>query len=146
MKREAYVDNAKVVLIFLVVFGHLIQPLKQEIEAVDAMYQWIFLFHMPAFILVSGFFAKGIGDTDYIKKIAKRILVPYMIFQVLYSGYYMMIGKNDWQSSFFDPNWGLWFLLSLFSWHMLLIGFKRLTPITGIALAFGIGLLVGYLP
>ncbi|WP_208590679.1 acyltransferase family protein [Gracilibacillus suaedae] len=146
MQREAYFDNAKLVFIFLVVFGHLIQPLKQNIELVNVLYQWIYLFHMPVFILVSGFFAKGASDKGYLMKLVKRILFPYFLFQVFYSVYFFTIGKDSWDTTLYDPHWGLWFLLSLFSWHLLLIGYKKLKPIYGIPLAFIIGVLVGYLP
>ncbi|WP_130859308.1 acyltransferase family protein [Gracilibacillus phocaeensis] len=146
MKREVYFDNAKLLFIFLVVFGHLIQPLKDNIEVVGALYQWIYLFHMPIFILVSGFFAKGAGDRGYIIKLAKRILLPYFMFQVFYSVYFLTIGKSSWDQAVYDPQWGLWFLLSLFSWHMLLIGFKKIQPVIGIPLAFLIGIGAGYLP
>src|SRR5699024_9051556 len=131
--------------IFLVVFGHLIQPLKQQIELVNVLYQWIYLFHMPIFILVSGFFAKGTSDKKYLSKIAKKILVPYLLFQIFYSIYFLGIGKSGWGTTLYDPHWGLWFLLSLFSWHILLIFFKKLKPGLGIPLAFVIGIGVGYL-
>lgn len=146
MQREAYFDNAKLLFIFLVVFGHLIQPLKENIELVNVLYQWIYLFHMPVFILVSGFFAKGASDRGYLLKLVKRILFPYFLFQLFYSVYYLGIGKSSWDATLYDPHWGLWFLLSLFSWHLLLIVFKRLKPFYGISIAFGIGVLVGYLP
>ncbi|QGH36405.1 acyltransferase family protein [Gracilibacillus salitolerans] len=146
MRREAYFDNAKLLFIFLVVFGHLIQPLKPNIQLVDVIYQWIYIFHMPVFILVSGFFAKGASDKGYLLKLAKRILLPYFLFQLFYSIYFLGIGKNSWDTTLYDPHWGLWFLLSLFSWHILLIGYKKLKPVYGIPLAFAIGVLVGYLP
>ncbi|SFM17839.1 Fucose 4-O-acetylase [Gracilibacillus orientalis] len=146
MRREAYFDNAKLLFIFLVVFGHLIQPLKQNIEIVDVIYQWMYIFHMPVFILVSGFFAKGASDKGYLLKLAKRIILPYFLFQLFYSIYFLGIGKDSWDSTLYDPLWGLWFLLSLFSWHILLIGFKKLKPVYGIPLAFVIGILIGYLP
>src|SRR5699024_9867031 len=44
----------------------------------------------------------------------------------------------------FHPQWSLWFLMSLFSWHMLLILFKKINPIVGILLALSIGILIGY--
>lgn len=146
MHREAYFDNAKLLLIFLVVFGHIIQPLKDSIPIADVLYQWIYFFHMPAFVFVSGFFAKGSGEKSYIMKLVKRILLPYFIFQIFYTIYYFIIGKNGWDSSLVDPHWGLWFLVSLFCWHMLLILFKRLPSKWGIITAFVIGIGVGYLP
>ncbi|MDX8045060.1 acyltransferase family protein [Gracilibacillus sp. S3-1-1] len=146
MQREAYFDNAKLLFIFFVVFGHLIQPLKEQIELVHVLYQWIYIFHMPVFILVSGFFAKGSSEKGYLLKLMKRILVPYFLFQLFYSIYYLVIGKSSWETPLYDPHWGLWFLLSLLSWHLLLIMFKKLKPIYGIPLAFGIGIVVGYMP
>lgn len=146
MQREAYFDNAKLLFIFLVVFGHLIQPLKQQIELINVLYQWIYLFHMPVFILVSGFFAKGSSDKSYLSKLVKRILLPYLLFQIFYSLYFLGIGKSSWDTTLYDPHWGLWFLLSLFSWHILLILFKKINPALGITLAFLIGIGIGYLP
>ncbi|WP_163539750.1 acyltransferase family protein [Gracilibacillus sp. YIM 98692] len=146
MQREAYFDNAKLLFIFLVVFGHLIQPLKPNIELVDALYQSIYFFHMPVFILVSGFFAKGSSDKGYIKKLFQKLLIPYFIFQLTYSIYFLGIGKSEWDSSIYDPHWGLWFLLSLFTWHMMLIVFKKIPPVFGIPFAFLLGILIGYVP
>ncbi|MFC4402815.1 acyltransferase family protein [Gracilibacillus xinjiangensis] len=146
MQREAYFDNAKLLFIFLVVFGHLIQPLKQDIAVINALYQTIYLVHMPVFILISGFFAKGASDKGYLLKLAKRILFPYFLFHIFYSVYFLVIGRSDWDSSLFDPHWGLWFLVSLFSWHLLLIFYKKLPPIAGISIAFTVGILIGYVP
>lgn len=146
MKRNAFFDNAKLVLIFLVVFGHLIQPSAQDSSTMHTIYIWIYTFHMPAFIFLSGFFAKGAGNKDYIYNLAKKLLLPYLIFQTLYTAFYFFIGKDSWQTGLFDPQWALWFLFSLFSWHLLLIGFKKLNPAIGLPVAFTIGLLAGYIP
>lgn len=145
LQRDAYFDNAKLILIFLVVFGHLIQPFTSDSQLVSTMYTWIYFFHMPAFIMISGFFARGHKDLSYVKKLAKQLLIPYIIFQLTYTGFYFAIGKNSWQSSLLDPQWSLWFLISLFSWHILLIIFKKIRPLYGISVAIVIGLLIGYI-
>lgn len=144
MQRDAYFDNAKLTLIFLVVFGHLIQPFTSDSQLVGTLYTWIYIFHMPAFIIVSGFFARGGKSKFYIVKLAKRLLIPYVIFQLTYTGFYYLIGKASWQSSLLYPQWSLWFLISLFCWHLLLIIFKQLKPIYGITLAVIIGVFIGY--
>lgn len=143
MKRNAYLDNAKVFLIFLVVFGHMIQPFASADDKINTLYIWIYTFHMPAFIFLSGFFAKGSGDINYIKKLANQLLVPYLVFQALYTGFYFLIGKEGWNGVFY-PQWSLWFLLSLFSWHLLLIVYKKFNPVVGITLSLFIGVAVGY--
>jgi len=145
MKRNAYFDNAKLFLIFLVVFGHMIQPFIGNSNVVNTLYLWMYTYSMPAFIFLAGFFAKGSGDIKYIINLAKKLLLPYIIFQGLYSGYYLLIGKSGWQTGIFTPHWSLWFLFSLFSWHLLLVLFKKIPPVIGIILAILLGLAIGYI-
>lgn len=145
MKRNAFIDNAKVLFIFLVVFGHMIQPITAHSEMVNNLYLWIYVFHMPAFIMLSGFFARGSGQKNYLLKLAKKLIVPYLIFQGIYTLFYFLMGNESWQNGLFYPHWSLWFLISLFCWHLLLILYKRLTPLLGIAIAVLIGLAIGYI-
>ncbi|ELK48981.1 acyltransferase family protein [Halobacillus sp. ACCC02827] len=144
MKRDAFFDNAKLVLIFLVVFGHLIQPFTGDSRPMYTLYTWIYTFHMPAFIFLAGFFAKGSGEKDYIMNLAKKLILPYLIFQLVYTGYYFFIGKESELTGIFYPHWSLWFLFSLFCWHILLYWFKKVPPILGVAIAVQIGVVVGY--
>lgn len=143
MERNAYFDNAKVILIFLVVFGHMIQPFIGGSEGMNTLYMWIYTFHMPAFIFLAGLFAKGSGNRKYIVNLARKLLVPYLIFQLLYTVYYLWLGKTGWQGIFY-PQWSLWFLFSLFSWHILLVWFKRIPAMVSVSLAVIVGLIVGY--
>lgn len=145
MKRFAYFDNAKLLLIYLVVFGHMIQPFIESSQGMNTLYMWVYTFHMPAFIFLAGFFAKGSKTWQHFIHLGKKLLIPYIIFQVLYSTYFYFIGKSNWQTSLFYPHWSLWFLLSLLSWHILLHWFKRLPPAIGIFLSVQIGLTVGYI-
>lgn len=144
LKRDAYFDNAKLLLIFLVVFGHLIQPFTGESDIIHTLYVWIYTFSMPTFIFLSGFFAKGSENLSYIWNLVKKLLVPYLIFQIIYSGFYFMIGKSTWLKSLYDPHWALWFLISLFSWHILLIVFKKMPASYSIILSVLLGLVIGY--
>ncbi len=79
--RDSYFDNAKFLLIFLVVFGHIIRSYIHDNDALLHIYKFIYTFHMPAFILISGYFAKGFNRHGYVKKIAWKLIVPYLIFQ-----------------------------------------------------------------
>lgn len=145
MERNAYFDNAKLLLIFLVVFGHLIQPFIDGSKSMGTLYTWIYTFHMPAFIFLAGFFAKGSGNINYILNLAKKLIVPYLLFQAIYTGYYFFIGKSNWLTdSVFYPHWSLWFLFSLFCWHLLLIMYRKVPAIAGIAIAILVGVLIGY--
>lgn len=144
LERNPYFDNAKLVLIFLVVFGHMIQPFIDGSSGINTLYIWIYTFHMPAFIFLAGFYAKGSGNRIYIAKLAKKLLVPYLIFQFLYTVFYFFIGKDGWQTGVFYPHWSLWFLCSLFGWHILLSLFKKIPALLSVSLAVLLGLIVGY--
>ena len=50
-------DNIRAILIFCVVTGHVISNFG-ETTGTDAVYKIIFSFHMPAFLFVSGYFAR----------------------------------------------------------------------------------------
>ncbi|GHI00930.1 acyltransferase family protein [Neobacillus kokaensis] len=144
-KRSKYFDNAKFILIFLVVFGHVISPLKEKDGVLFTIYTFIYLFHMPAFIFISGYFSKGFKKKGYIQKTVKKILLPYFIFQILYSVFYFLSGKEETlHFDLFQPHWTLWFLLSLFCWNCMLYLFARLKW-KGVAAAFFIGIIVGYI-
>jgi fucose 4-O-acetylase-like acetyltransferase len=100
---------------------------------------------MPAFIIISGFFAKGIYEKGYIWKLTKKLILPYVLFQVIYGFfYYFLHGKETFKLELLDPKWSLWFLISLFFWNILLLIFNKLKPGTSLAIAVSIGLVAGF--
>ncbi|MFT4414093.1 acyltransferase family protein [Fredinandcohnia humi] len=146
-KREYYFDNAKFILILLVVFGHFIQPFIQDNKLMMTLYQFVYSFHMPAFILVAGYFAKGFKKEGYIKKTAKKLLIPYLIFQLLYTIYYYFLYKGEnLLFEIFNPQWSLWFLISMFCWNVMLYLFTKFSYKWSITISILIGIAIGYLP
>ncbi|BBH74462.1 acyltransferase family protein [Staphylococcus pseudintermedius] len=144
-KRDAFFDNARAILIFLVVFGHLIQPYTDAHPTVYALYLLIYSFHMPTFLFISGYFAKNVGRAGYIEKVGKKLLGPYLIFFAFFSIYYFITGKN---SSLdldpFDPVFALWFLLTLFFFNVIIVIVRQFKPIYVLPIAILIAVLAGY--
>ena len=143
MKRTAYFDNAKAILIYLVVLGHLMSGYLKENEYIDTLYLIIYLFHMPAFILISGHFSRKIKGLNDLKKIGRTLLLPYVIFQILYSLYYKNIFGDGVEIEFFEPRYALWFLLSMVMWKILLWVFGSHKAM--ILVSIIVSLLVGYM-
>ena len=55
MQQRIYLfDTAKFILIFLVIYGHMLQP-NRALPYNCEMYSLIYMFHMPLFIMISGF-------------------------------------------------------------------------------------------
>src|SRR5690625_8015355 len=90
---------------------------------------------MTTLKLIICIYSKFINKHNYYKNIIKKLLLPYLIFQLIYTGYYYLLGKSNFQNDLFDPQWSLWFLLSLFFWHLLLILFKKIPAFLSISIA-----------
>ena len=58
-QRVPYWDNARWIAIVLVVVGHAILKLIGESDPAYELYLFIYAFHVPLFVAVSGYFAKA---------------------------------------------------------------------------------------
>ena len=88
MNRISYFDNARAILIYLVIVGHILSKFIHDSHLLGTIYIFIYTFHMPAFTLISGFFAKKIYESGYLLKITKKLLFPYILLQIFYNIYY----------------------------------------------------------
>ncbi|AXK36354.1 hypothetical protein DVA86_30990 [Streptomyces armeniacus] len=117
--RDPFLDNAKFLLIVLVVIGHSWGPLEDEIRAVKAGYLLVYAFHMPAFALLCGHLARSFtGRPDQIRKLVSNVLVPYLIFETLYAGMYAVVWDQPFSITPTEPRYLTWFLLALFLWRL----------------------------
>lgn len=80
--RDYHVDNIKGVLIILVVCGHLLSYL-QDMDSTFAIgvRTFIYFFHMPGFIFISGYLAKGFLKKQYKGKKLLSYAWLYLIFK-----------------------------------------------------------------
>lgn len=100
-------DNIKFLLIFLVVFAHLLE-LFERFPLHGVIYFIIYCFHMPAFIFFSGLFC---GKRPQIAK----FLIIYILFQTFYLVMLWIMNGRSYPLTlqFTTPSWNLWFLLAL---------------------------------
>lgn len=80
-ERIFYWDVIKAFAIFLVVYGHCLQYLQVDTEKCwsSCTSGFIYSFHMPLFMMVSGYFARGIytkSFADNLKHKTLQILLP----------------------------------------------------------------------
>lgn len=124
--RNYYFDNVKFLLIFLVVTGHIIEPMIENFLWLKSLYVIIYSFHMPMFVFISGYFSKNIENTHIAKRITHYVL-PYMIFQLLYSLFniYILKAPNAF-ITFIAPYWIMWYMFSLLTWQLILPYFIQL--------------------
>ncbi|MBO0429736.1 acyltransferase family protein [Vagococcus fluvialis] len=146
-QRNPYFDNAKFLLMILVVFSHLLQPFIGDHKFYHDLYYFIFTFHMPAFVFLSGYFAKSPKQGQKITVLVKKFLLPYVFFQVFYIVYYWMIGLRETPSiQLLNPQWALWFLLSMFFWQLSLFLFEKISKSQAIFVSVVLSIFAGYIP
>jgi len=120
-ERNYFIDNTRALLIFLVVLGHLLEPLIGNSHILKVVYLFIYSFHIPMFVLLSGMLARTNIDRGGVCDIVSSLLIPFLVFQVLYeilefvlNGHFSNYIVNG------QPYWLLWFLWSLFLWKLML--------------------------
>jgi len=135
-RRDPWLDNARFVLIALVVFGHSLEPLLNTHPWLDDCYRFVYTFHMPAFAFLSGAVSRAHVDGKLLRCTAFRLLWPYLVFQGLYALAAMSPAwPDDGPGSVTTPYWLLWYLLSLACWRALLPLFAHLRHRLLIAIA-----------
>ena len=114
VKRDPFWDALKFALIFLVVYGHIV-ILADTSSYKVAMFNFIYLFHMPLFVFVSGRFSQIHDRKRYLRSIW-RFLKLLLVFQILYVLLFEQLSLEQ----LIIPNYHLWYLLSLAFWRLMI--------------------------
>lgn len=148
MKRDLYWDSLKFVLIYLVVYGHIVPHYSEDSRFNMAMFNFIYLFHMPLFIFISGRFSH-IRDRQKYKNGILKLLETYIVFQIIRSGIPIILGGEFTIKCLHTPNWILWYLVALIYWR-LIVYFIPQSWLSHrnymLTVSFCISLLAGFIP
>jgi fucose 4-O-acetylase-like acetyltransferase len=140
--RVAYFDNAKFALIFLVILGHMIFPFINSNELFKTMFLFIYSFHMPMFVIISGYFSKANSSSNEIEKNISGLFIPFFVFHSIYVVIPEFVVKGISISYIFQTDWMLWYFLTLFLWRVSLPYIVRLNH--SIIIAFILAILFGF--
>ncbi|MEU7225923.1 acyltransferase family protein [Streptomyces chrestomyceticus] len=118
--RSAFFDNAKYLAIVLVAMGHSWEPLTGQSRTAGALYMTVYAFHMPAFIIISGYFSRGFDlRPDRLRRLITGVVVPYLVFETAYTLFARWAYDDpDLPVSLLDPWYLTWFLAALFVWRL----------------------------
>ncbi|MFJ6184500.1 acyltransferase family protein [Streptomyces sp. NPDC092295] len=119
-RRDPFFDNAKYLAIVLVAVAHFWEPVMDGSRATRALYLVVYAFHMPAFILISGYFSRSFTASPHqIRRLVTGVAVPYVVFEVAYSLFKRYTDDSpDLPISLLDPWYLTWFLAALFVWRL----------------------------
>lgn len=145
--RDHRIDTIKGYLIILVVFGHLLEPfLTERVNII--VYNLIYSFHMPLFVIISGYFFNSNQKIDRLKsssiKLAETFILYFIIYQAIKWGESGRLTYND----AISPPYIMWYLWALIIWRFMgyftfnICNYKH----PSIFIALGIALIIGILP
>lgn len=145
-ERDYWFDNAKAILITAVVVGHLANGIfSTSTPWVVALQKYIYIFHMPVFMIISGRFAKKRIDRGDWITVINKLIVPYVVLQTLMLLLYSVMEYGSTSSfSYFKPLFGLWYFFTIAVYSLIspyIVRFKWALPVSLI-----VGLGVGFLP
>ena len=110
--RLHYIDNLKGVLILLVVLGHCIQCTDLDFDH-NAVFRYIYSFHMPLFMCVSGFVSyKPDIKWQTVQKRFRQLIIPFLAWVAV--SCCVHLDPTLFLAKVVHPDSGLWFLWTLF--------------------------------
>ena len=155
-KRIIWIDWAKVIGIMIVVFCHV--PQYDTLEK-----HFLFTMQMPLFFMLSGYLHNiPVNILNSLEKYWKTLLLPYILFQVIFIPYFLVrenfdgLNLSDFYNSMLIPfskcligiplDGPTWFLYALFVMKILAdIVFKSRFPSVCILLLCGFSIFLSYL-
>ena len=139
-KRWIYPDFCKGILIILVVIGHSIQfglgkqYYSSGLYFENPIYKVIYSFHMPAFMIISGFFwknkIKGTCKSNVLVSRIKRLLQPIVSWAIIVTVITFLLELMSIEKMIKDLTinfvFGLWFMWALIICSILLFVIEKL--------------------
>lgn len=141
--RLAKWDNLKFILMYTVVLGHFTNLLQTDSTLLSGMQVFVYMFHMPAFLFVSGLFSKKtVDERRYDKMFPYLVLYFFMVaFRFLV---YSVAGGSVKSIRFFSEAGLPWFALVLFLFYIVTAQVSRLSHSYLLIVSIGMGMLAGY--
>lgn len=144
-ERDYFFDNLKAVLIFLVVLGHFLLPIHGE-SVLVVVKRLIYVFHMPLFVFVSGYFAKKIyKNGQYNFKKILYLIKAYIIFVIAIQIVYALCGFRDFSEiNFFSQSGAPWYLFAMIVWYLTIPVIRKYKEIPVLIVTIALALIAGY--
>lgn len=113
LERDYRIDGIKWLLIVLVTFGHVIEPALSNPIA-NKLYSIIYIFHMPLFVFISGYYANVKNKEKQISK-GFMLLETFLVVMIPQCFYYGSI------IPLLNPENSGWYLISLITWYIIFL-------------------------
>lgn len=143
-ERSQKWDILRFFLIFTVVLGHAADNYTGTYEHMRSLFFFIYIFHMPVFIFVSGLFAKKTINEKRFDKMLGYIVI-YIILKLYVYAVKLLAGKNP-ELDFFNEGGAPWFMLALFAFDFITILIKKAPRTAVFSVSIILACIIGYFP
>jgi fucose 4-O-acetylase-like acetyltransferase len=118
-RRDPWLDNAKMVLVTLVVVGHAIVLLPTS-DLEQQAYDFIYYFHIPVFVFLTGYLSKSFRySRRHLWSLVTTLVIPYVIFSWLMVQFRHQVGGQALLDPIWtNPRWPMWYLAVLVIWRL----------------------------
>lgn len=143
-QRDVLMDNIKALLLFLVAFGHTLDVYKGTGGTELYIMKYVYLFHMPMFAFITGYFTK---NPDKARSTAvEKCLIPYLLFQGIYiaaANIMIHLGLASFNSTVFNgsvlvPSSAFYYLLAVFFWKIFAKDMMRTRWLLPVSIVLGV--------
>lgn len=118
-KRIQKWDILKFILIFFVVFGHI----SEQYSGMGGLFIFIYSFHMPLFIFVSGLFSKRTINEKRYDKIFTYFVLYIFIKTIIFLG--ELIGKGTTRFNIFFEGGVPWYAFAIFAFCLITVFLRK---------------------
>ena len=132
--RSSYWDNCKGFLIILVVFAHFLYDLQAQHEWNTVIVNSIYMFHMPAFVFVSGYFSKS-ENSRSLRSIL-LLAVAYFLYTTGFIVFNLFNGIPG--RSLTYPYYSAWYILALVIWRLVTPYIAKIRGIIFLLISFSV--------
>ena len=144
-KRMYFFDNLKFLLITLVVIGHFLSNMYDFSYNFKGIYTFIYTFHMPLFIFVTGYFSKSFIKNGEIR--IGKVISYFVLYLFLYSFFYLIdifiLGKN-YEVNYLYASGLPWYLLVTCFYYISILVLRKVKFKYSISISIIFALLIGY--
>lgn len=143
-KREPYFDNIKCILIFLVVIGHFVDFTVANSDAMKSVFLFIYSFHMPLFIFLSGLFCKNTIDDG--RKTAVRVVFFFILYILMKLLVFLVNIIFDQEAYFqlFTEGGAPWYLFAMAAFYAIGYAVRNVNRKALMLFSVLVAVLVGY--
>ena len=118
--------------------------LLPENAVTDHLYDFLYAWHVPAFVFVTGYLSQRFAYTKVrMWQLVRTVVVPYLIFECALALFRVYVGGEQLTDLFQDPHWPMWYLSALFFWRLLTPVFRPMWAGVAVAVAVAVSLVAG---